>query len=273
MAFGKLKVDQIETSTQTLNVDNLATTASPALTGNPTAPTPSAGDADTSIATTAFVDTSFAKKASPTFTGDVTINAQGDIRFADSDSSNYIALQAPATIGSNVTLTLPAADGSANQYLKTDGNGVLAWVSPTAAPVDSVGGQTGAVTYATSWAVGTGATAAANTDFDLTGTYAQTPVAVAALDITTDAGNYFTKTINGNSTFTFGTGSKVPASRSYGFVLELTHTSGTITWPASVKWPADTAPTLATGKTHLFVFHTDDGGTRWRGSSLADYTT
>lgn len=43
--------------------------ASPALTGNPTAPTPAANDNDTSIATTAFVDTSFAKKASPTFTG------------------------------------------------------------------------------------------------------------------------------------------------------------------------------------------------------------
>src|SRR5215510_6557570 len=33
----------------------LAPLASPALTGNPTAPTPSPGDADTSIATTAFV--------------------------------------------------------------------------------------------------------------------------------------------------------------------------------------------------------------------------
>lgn len=37
-----------------------ATTASPALTGNPTAPTPTAGDNDTSIATTAFVTTAVA---------------------------------------------------------------------------------------------------------------------------------------------------------------------------------------------------------------------
>jgi hypothetical protein len=43
--------------------------ASPALTGNPTAPTAAAGDNDTSIATTAFVATSFAPLNSPTFTG------------------------------------------------------------------------------------------------------------------------------------------------------------------------------------------------------------
>ena len=39
------------------------------ITGNPTAPTQSAGNSSTRLATTAFVDTSFAKKASPTFTG------------------------------------------------------------------------------------------------------------------------------------------------------------------------------------------------------------
>lgn len=92
--------------------------------------------------------------------------------------------------------------------------------------------------------------------------------AVPSLDIDCSTANYFTKTINGNSTFTF---SNAPSSVAYAFALELTHTSGTITWPTSVKWPADTAPTLTTGKTHIFIFVTDDGGTRWRGSSLIDY--
>ena len=62
-----------------------------------------------------------------TFTGDLTLNAQADIRWADADSSNYIAVQAPGTVGSNVTFTLPATDGSAGQYLKTDGSGALGW--------------------------------------------------------------------------------------------------------------------------------------------------
>ena len=91
--------------------------------------------------------------------------------------------------------------------------------------------------------------------------------AMGALDIDCSAGNYFTKTISSNSTFTFST---VPAG-SYAFTLELTHTSGAATWPVSVKWPADTAPSLTTGKTHIFVFVTDDGGTRWRGAGLVDY--
>jgi hypothetical protein len=42
---------------------------SPAFTGNPTAPTPTAGDNDTSIATTAFVATSYAPLLSPSLTG------------------------------------------------------------------------------------------------------------------------------------------------------------------------------------------------------------
>ena len=64
-----------------------------------------------------------------TFTGDITLNAQSDVRFADSDSSNYIALQAPSTVASNVTFTLPATDGTSNQALKTDGAGALGWAT------------------------------------------------------------------------------------------------------------------------------------------------
>jgi hypothetical protein len=110
---------------------------------------------------------------------------------------------------------------------------------------------------------------ATNTDLDVAGTYAQTVVAVSALDIDCSTGNYFTKTINGASTFTV---SNIPASRAYSFTLELTHTSGAITWFSGVEWPGGTAPTLTTGKTHLFLFVTDDGGTRWRASSLINYT-
>ena len=107
------------------------------------------------------------------------------------------------------------------------------------------------------------------TALSLTGYYVENITAMGALDVDCSTANYFTKTINGNSTFTF---SNVPSGSAYSFTLELTHTSGTVTWPTEVKWPADTAPTLTTGKTHIFIFITDDGGTRWRGSSLVDYT-
>jgi hypothetical protein len=63
------------------------------------------------------------------FSSDVTLNAQKDLRFADSDSSNWVAFQAPATVSSNVTWTLPAADGTSNQVLATNGSGTLSWAT------------------------------------------------------------------------------------------------------------------------------------------------
>jgi hypothetical protein len=62
-----------------------------------------------------------------TFSSNVTLNAQSDLRFADSDSSNWVAFQAPATVASNVTWTLPSADGTADQALVTNGSGTLSW--------------------------------------------------------------------------------------------------------------------------------------------------
>ena len=61
--------------------------------------------------------------------GDAQLQAQGDLRFADSDSSNYVAFQAPATVAANVTWTLPAADGSNGQFLSTNSTGTLSFTS------------------------------------------------------------------------------------------------------------------------------------------------
>ena len=65
----------------------------------------------------------------PVFSGNVTVQAQGDVRFADADSSNFVALQAPSTIATNLTLTLPSVDGTANQALITDGSGNLSFAN------------------------------------------------------------------------------------------------------------------------------------------------
>jgi hypothetical protein len=81
------------------------------------------------VGTLANANLGLATLASPTFTGNVTINAQGDLRLADSDSSNWVALQAPVTVASNLTFTAPAADGTADQSLVTDGAGALSFAS------------------------------------------------------------------------------------------------------------------------------------------------
>lgn len=90
------------------------------------------------------------------------------------------------------------------------------------------------------------------------------------VSIDCSTGCYFTVTVSSSQTFAF---TNVPASTAFGIIIEVNHTGGTISWPAAVVWPENTAPTLTTGKTHLFVLITDDGGTKWRAGSLVNYTT
>lgn len=60
-----------------------------------------------------------------------------EIRFGDTDSSNYVAFKAAGTVGSNVTWTLPTADATtANQSLVSDGSGTLSFVTTGAQITD-----------------------------------------------------------------------------------------------------------------------------------------
>jgi hypothetical protein len=56
---------------------------------------------------------------------------QRDLRFGDSDNSNWVALQSPSVVASNVTWTLPATDSSGTQALTSNGSGTLAWATYT----------------------------------------------------------------------------------------------------------------------------------------------
>jgi len=69
--------------------------------------------------------------ANATIAENLSLNDQGDLRFFDSDSSNYVAFQAPATVSSNLTWTLPATDGASGEALTTDGSGTLSWAAAT----------------------------------------------------------------------------------------------------------------------------------------------
>lgn len=62
--------------------------------------------------------------------GHATLNSQSEVRFADADSSNWVAFKAPTTIASNVTWILPNADGSSGQVIQTDGSGNFGWTTP-----------------------------------------------------------------------------------------------------------------------------------------------
>jgi len=109
----------------------------------------------------------------------------------------------------------------------------------------------------------------ANGGTKITGSQTSNISAMGSNAVDCSAGNYFTKTITGATTFTF---TNVPTGVEFSFTMEITlNGSNAITWPSSVKWNADTAPTLTDGKTQLFMFLTTNGGTRFRGSALVDY--
>jgi microcystin-dependent protein len=105
------------------------------------------------VSGTVSIGGGLAVSASSTFSSNITMNAQSDVRFADADSSNYIALQAPTSVSANVTFSLPAADGSSGDVLQTDGSGNLSFIAIAAAdsiPVGSVMPYAGS-TNPTNW--------------------------------------------------------------------------------------------------------------------------
>jgi hypothetical protein len=61
---------------------------------------------------------------------DVLLGPQGDIRFYDSDASNFVAFQSGATVASDITWTLPTADAAVSGYaLVSDASGTLSWAA------------------------------------------------------------------------------------------------------------------------------------------------
>ena len=60
----------------------------------------------------------------------ITLQARNDLRFADADSSHYVGFQAPATISTSLTWTLPSTDAAVSGYaLVSDGSGTLSWAA------------------------------------------------------------------------------------------------------------------------------------------------
>ena len=66
------------------------------------------------------------------------LDVKGTLRLSGA-SSGYVGL-APAAAAGSTTYTLPSADGSANQVLRTNGSGVLSWVTSGSGTVTSVSG-------------------------------------------------------------------------------------------------------------------------------------
>ena len=128
----------------------LATKASPTFTGNVSVP---AGTVSSlSVRFTGDTDTGFYKNAANDFSivtegvrrahfdsNGITIRDRKALRLRDTSNSNFIAIQAPSNVSSDITLTLPSSDGNANDVLQSDGSGNLSFAAlPQAVPTGSV---------------------------------------------------------------------------------------------------------------------------------------
>lgn len=182
-----------------------------------------------------------------------TIAVAGTLNVTGTVSGGVIATLASPTFTGTVTLPSTTSIGSVSStelgYLDGVTSAIQTQIdakSPLASPT-----FTGTVTTATA---------------DLLGSVRSNVTTVSASAIDCSAGNYFTKTASGALTWTF---TNVPSSRAFSLLLELTNGgTGTQTWPAAVKWPGGTAPTLTASGVDVLGFITDDGGTTWRGVAL-----
>lgn len=110
--------------------------------------------------------------------------------------------------------------------------------------------------------------------FDLAGDYKEGVVTAntsTAYTISTATGTIQILTLTGNCTFTYPTAT---AGESFTLLLRQDATGGrTATWPAAVKWPGNTPPTITStaSRQDKFVFTAD--GTNWYGSNAGQNYT
>jgi hypothetical protein len=126
---------------------------------------------------------------SPQINTQIDMLARAELRFQDATGGQFIAFEAPATVGSSVTFVLPDSDGSNGQFLKTDGSGTLSFAaaSVSALAADNISAGDAAINLTTSSGNITIDAAANNSDIILKGTDGGGDITALTLDMS-DAG-------------------------------------------------------------------------------------
>jgi hypothetical protein len=136
------------------------------------------------------------------------LTAGGEIRFNEgtNNGTNYIGLRSPNAVTSSETFVLPDGDGTAGQFLKTDGSGNLDFV--TVNQFINLAGDTGTDTYNTSETLtfaGTGGMTQTVTDNTVTVTAtALTNANLSGTAAITNANLANPTTLLGSTTLTLG---------------------------------------------------------------------
>ena len=110
--------------------------------GSQSTPSLRFGDAGTGLFRDFSNSVSFTSSGSKVFHVDsngINIHSSKELKWRDNDSSNFISFRAPNTISSNLSLTLPTADGTSGQALITNGSGTLSFGAPTVGAANLTG--------------------------------------------------------------------------------------------------------------------------------------
>jgi hypothetical protein len=107
---------------------------------------------------------------------------------------------------------------------------------------------------------------------DYAETYTTPAISTGTLTLNIENGNVFRVSRNANiSTVTISNPAATGNACSFTLIFDANGTSYTITWPAAVKWPGGTAPTITTtaSRSDMFVFYTNNAGTTWYAMTAA----
>lgn len=80
-------------------------------------------------AVTLLASTQTANYSSTVQAANFEAKAAGNVRWYDSDNTNYVALRGASAISTNTVWILPSADGASGTVLSTDGAGSLSWIA------------------------------------------------------------------------------------------------------------------------------------------------
>ena len=171
-------------------------------------------------------------------------------------STALIALEAKVGISAS-----PAASATTNAVLTHTGTGTTAWSN-------TITGSTIAGTTLSGAVVGGDQIMSAVTHKDYAETCAENAAVTGTVSIDMNSGNVHSITLTGAATLTFDNPVATGDSSSFTLLVKQDGTgSRIITWPGSVKWAANTPPTLTTtaDRYDILAFTTVDGGTCWFG--------
>ena len=107
---------------------------------------------------------------------------------------------------------------------------------------------------------------------DYAETYTTPAISSGTLTLNIENGNVFRVSRNANiTTVTISNPAATGNACSFTLIFDANGTSYTITWPAAVKWPGGTAPTITTtnSRSDMFVFYTNNAGTTWYAMTAA----